>query len=615
MADDSLEITSVRIQNFRSIVDQTFRPTRLSLFTGLNDVGKSNVLRALDLFFNSSQSFSLGQFEREFCLLAATPVRKAKEIRITLTLKLPSSYSAQGEIQWRKVWRKSGLHLDGGTMSNADGSPLKRLSRIPALLESIRFEYVPAIKGNDYFAQLLGSLHDILVETVEQDIRSASGSFTATINKSTSAALDEIKAKLKLSSSLELPADLRELFSRLDFQSKRGATTLSLAQRGDGIKVRHIPILLNFLAQQTRWQKTPGMPQINTIWGFEEPENNLEMSRAVELAKEFIEYSRTIQIFATTHSPAFYSLAQSHDQCSVFLVTTASESECETKITPISTESLPAVDEHVGLLPLVAPSFAKAVRERDNALVQLEFARKADRPTIFLEGKTDITTFEKAIGLWAPHVLSRVNLRSDTSAGANWIKDMLIAWAHSRNPHKALGIFDSDDAGRLAKSEVNSNQRVTSANHASQKEEKGMHIQGVEIGKPAHIVPIFKKTLKLPVAMEELFPLTIWRHAEAQGWLVQRTDIVKINEFSALGKTFEQHCSDKGITDDELFLLVHSVPNENKEKFAKYVCKLSGAKLEEAFSAFKPLVKQIEIFFTLQPAAATTTATETATKS
>ncbi|MBE4044311.1 ATP-binding protein, partial [Vibrio parahaemolyticus] len=40
----------------------------------------------------------------------------------------------------------------------------------------------------------------------------------------------------------------------------------------------------------------------------EEPENNLELKYAFELAEVFRGYSKDIQIFITTHSPAFYAL-------------------------------------------------------------------------------------------------------------------------------------------------------------------------------------------------------------------------------------------------------------------------------------------------------------------
>ena len=45
-------IKEIRIRNFRSIVKADIQLSDLTLFVGLNDVGKSNVLKALNLFFN-----------------------------------------------------------------------------------------------------------------------------------------------------------------------------------------------------------------------------------------------------------------------------------------------------------------------------------------------------------------------------------------------------------------------------------------------------------------------------------------------------------------------------------------------------------------------------------
>ena len=108
---------------------------------------------------------------------------------------------------------------------------------------------------------------------------------------------------------------------------------------------------------------------------------------------------------------------------------------------------------------------------------------------------------------------------------------------------------------------------------------------------------MFRKGLCLPIALEELFPIAVWKHAEAQSWLVERDDIVKVNGFTALNITFEDFCRSKGADNDELFLLTKCVPNKFKEKFAKYVCKLSGQASSDAFADFEAIVKKVRDFF------------------
>ena len=46
-----LTIKEVQIRNFRSIVNMTIHPADLSVFVGLNDAGKSNILKSPEFVF------------------------------------------------------------------------------------------------------------------------------------------------------------------------------------------------------------------------------------------------------------------------------------------------------------------------------------------------------------------------------------------------------------------------------------------------------------------------------------------------------------------------------------------------------------------------------------
>ncbi len=46
-----ITIHSIRIKNFRSIKNEYLEAKDMNIFVGLNDAGKSNVLKALNLFF------------------------------------------------------------------------------------------------------------------------------------------------------------------------------------------------------------------------------------------------------------------------------------------------------------------------------------------------------------------------------------------------------------------------------------------------------------------------------------------------------------------------------------------------------------------------------------
>ena len=78
------------------------------------------------------------------------------------------------------------------------------------------------------------------------------------------------------------------------------------------------------------------------------------------MAKEFSEYSEDIQIFLTTHSPAFY-MQKDNSKCQVAFVTKNKEG------TNISLESNKNyIGEVMGLMPIVAPYIAEQENTRSS---------------------------------------------------------------------------------------------------------------------------------------------------------------------------------------------------------------------------------------------------------
>lgn len=103
-----------------------------------------------------------------------------------------------------------------------------------------------------------------------------------------------------MESELSLPDNFSEIFETLLFQTRKenSSIVVPLSQRGDGIQARHILIILKYIADEDYKQSNSrGATKINTIWGFEEPENGLEMLKAFEMADEFLLYSKEVQVF------------------------------------------------------------------------------------------------------------------------------------------------------------------------------------------------------------------------------------------------------------------------------------------------------------------------------
>lgn len=408
-------IRKVRVKNFRSVIYGEFDPGNISLIVGENDVGKSNYLRALNLFFNNEtdvgRRFSFGS---DYSMGAATGIGKARQIEISLYIQPPDTFSDKSTIVWRRYWREESQTYVSESFHRIPGRqeiPLK--SKAIQWLRRIRFRYVPAIKGNDYFTSLLRDLHDTLAETVDSELRSAASDFIAVVRGHTAGISSHLQASISLESRLQLPDNLRALFEVLDFSTEISGSTISLQYRGDGIKVRHIPAILSFLADQERRLASSGKPRPTAVWGYEEPENNLEMKRAFDHASELYAARDVAQIFITTHSPAFYGLA-ARDADEVFAFSATPSAEYGTQLHRVDSNGVSAFDESLGLMPVIAPYIAEkvaALQEVKEEFLRLkERVSQVGRPLVVTAGETDERYFKAAIEQFDPTLLSEVDV-------------------------------------------------------------------------------------------------------------------------------------------------------------------------------------------------------------
>lgn len=231
-------IQKVMIMNFRSIKRVTLEASDLNLFVGDNDAGKSNILKALNLFFNNVTDHGVSfDFDSDFSKNASVSRKKAAAVVIEVFFSTPGSYKLTKLIRWRKEWRQSSDKPHVEEMKLEDGSAIPSKSKAKFWLSQVRYRYVPAIKSNEYFSHLLGELYSVLSRTVDQSLKEASRGFVESIKDVTKGIDDSLAKWLGIESSIELPQNLNVLFEVLDFQTKYGGKNVSLKYRGDGIKV------------------------------------------------------------------------------------------------------------------------------------------------------------------------------------------------------------------------------------------------------------------------------------------------------------------------------------------------------------------------------------------
>jgi len=400
-------IKKIEISYLRSLYRATLSSVGdLNIIFGRNDSGKSNVLRALSLFFNGViDTLDELDFDLDVSDVRPDQARKAKDrlaIWIKITFTVPPNYrrSLGDEITVRRQWNR-----DGAMSERVWPTDLSRvqLAQVTKLLNRVDFTYIPGIKDNTIYADLIERMYIAAAKTTA--LRKATDDFISAIQSQTTALSSTLSNLFKSPSRLAAPAEMSSLFRTLDFAHGEEGHSL-LRQKGDGIKARHLPELLRFINENESGAKI-------FIWGFEEPENSLDLGAADAEAKRFAEFSARAdtQVFVTSHSPVFY-LAGDHGTASIrrfFVSKQRPEGKGERMLPSDAVTSIDNIDdaerkmEEAGLLQLpfvirrladLNDERAKLTKERQDLAAKLQ---KLSMPTLFVEGKHDVALYSGAI--------------------------------------------------------------------------------------------------------------------------------------------------------------------------------------------------------------------------
>jgi energy-coupling factor transporter ATP-binding protein EcfA2 len=317
-------IRQLHVTGLRSIRDASIDALgNLTALVGKNSCGKSNVLRALNLFFNNeivpgtSVSFQRDYYEQP-------ALRKKKHIRIEVGFELPTNFKFRHQLDhlqqlgtrfriartWeldarRQVVNSLEVKAEGGAVPNATELGRQFLTlifyryipnrSIPAALlrdesQALADSIFMRMKGDTHGAALMESLNsaaDRLLKDAQQKMQSAG----APLTDATVATASSIGEMIKMSG----------------FQ----ATGLhgGIVQDEDwgaGHQAFFLYLVLHTL--DTNYGRFWGWRQA-TLWGVEEPESGLHRDLETRLAQRFRDWSRDegskLQIIQTTHSPVF----------------------------------------------------------------------------------------------------------------------------------------------------------------------------------------------------------------------------------------------------------------------------------------------------------------------
>ncbi|ROH86420.1 hypothetical protein ED208_15385 [Stagnimonas aquatica] len=386
-------VTNIEVAYFRSIYkDQLSECRPMNIAFGRNDSGKSNVLRALNLFFNNQtnpgQPF---RFERDFNhsrRADADDGNIKKFVYVKIEFQTPPSWRASlGDSFWvKKQW--SVTNQDTPQVSSPfEGRQQQYLTRF---LNKVRFYYIPAIKDRKIFEQLQSQIYERIA--AHEDFSESLRGFAGALRERTADLTQGLLNGLGINSAVSTPQDLTDLFRSLDFEttSEAGDSYSLTLQRGDGIQVRHIPLILSFLSERDTGHYF--------LWGFEEPENSLELANAIQEAETFQQFSRepNIQVFLTSHSPAFFTLESEQVQRYFVSRSYSRKERLNSVVKMLRQEDGSAPGELMGEAPhlAVVSSYLKEadakIRQMGQATADLQQQLQAmERSILFVEGEAD----------------------------------------------------------------------------------------------------------------------------------------------------------------------------------------------------------------------------------
>jgi predicted ATPase len=313
-------ITRIVIEGFRSIRHAVIEPLAdFTSFAGLNNSGKSNVLRALNAFFN--EETDPGQFIDVDADYYRPDLRKKrrKRIRVGLTFHLPDQF------RFRRGLEGVQQLLSGETFSvikewvrdpvsptyslNGSVLDLENRQKLNQFLQLIKYRYVPnRVLPTELIRNEHQSLRDVLVRRLGQRAKSDAKAFAAIRDTSTRMIKSLTKRFQEAcpgegTVSLATPTSWHDVAFAFGYRLARGGTEIEDAAQGSGIQsllmLETLYLIDRDYFQQFGWRQA-------AIWGIEEPESSLHSSLEARVASYLAgvatDQQSRLQVLCTTHS-------------------------------------------------------------------------------------------------------------------------------------------------------------------------------------------------------------------------------------------------------------------------------------------------------------------------
>jgi len=321
-------IKSVEVDHFRSIhTPQTVEMGHFTAIAGLNNSGKSNLLRALHLFFTGNTEPSVNfEFSKDYNLYDVKSKKRAKDIRVTVKFDLPKHVQFRKglehvkdllgrEFSITKAWSRNitmPKYLLGG-----EELRLEDRAKIDQFLALINFRYIPnRVLPLDIVHNEHSALRDAIIRRLRRRLGKQDEMF-AKLKETSETLVERIEKDLRNATNvdgvrLDMPSSWQDFVFALGYKLTSEGIEFDDSVQGSGVQsllmLQTLALIDKDYYQQFGWKQA-------SLWAIEEPESSmhtsLEAKVASFLAQLATESDGRLQIVGTSHSDLILQSADS----------------------------------------------------------------------------------------------------------------------------------------------------------------------------------------------------------------------------------------------------------------------------------------------------------------
>ena len=316
-----MKISSVSVRGYRTIKDElSFDIESMVTLVGPNNAGKTNTLKAVQLFFTGYDNKLRYKFEKNMC-------KGEKSLRTNIQITFGGiDAESDGELADSVKQIRESLDISTGSESeitlyltfSPNSNPVYRVfpnAKRPTGSEGVAysraekrlFEYILGKLSIHYIPseKSVGDLYEGLVMPyLFKRMHKELSPHLPKLDVALKSASDEINAVLKngglgaFQASFELPTEPEDFFRNVEF-NLRDVNTTSVFQKGMGVQSA---VLLSSFCWIARQEKVDGKL---SLWLLEEPESYLHPELATQCLSLLKALSDHAQVVVTTHSLSF----------------------------------------------------------------------------------------------------------------------------------------------------------------------------------------------------------------------------------------------------------------------------------------------------------------------